>query len=138
MRPDARLLLAVFLGGALGTLARFGIGQLAPGAPLEGTLAITTGCNLLGCLLLGAITGLPPTSPRFDALRLGAGTGFCGGFTTLSYVASAEAALLTADPGSRAAWALLVIGVILGVGFAQLGAQLGAWAGRRFQIGVHR
>jgi CrcB protein len=62
--------------------------RLAARLPL-GTMTI----NVLGSLLLGAVTGLVAFHGRPSALQLIAGTGFCGGFTTFS-TASFEAVRL--------------------------------------------
>ena len=71
--------LLVGLGGALGSMARYG---LQKGYNLQypfGTLA----ANLLGCLLIGLLGGwLGRQSDPQKALLLM--TGFCGGFTTFS------------------------------------------------------
>ena len=75
--------LLVALGGALGSVARYGLSLALPaGAGIPwGTL----GANVVGCLLIGVFTewagsrlGLTPEA------RLFLTTGFCGGFTTLS------------------------------------------------------
>ena len=84
--------LLVMIGGALGALSRYGVGQWLAGnrwlsMPL-GTLAV----NLAGCLLLGLLTAvgerhlpLPCLSePQSRQLLLLLTTGFCGAFTTFS------------------------------------------------------
>lgn len=83
---DPRLLALVALGGAGGTLARYGVSRAVPAAahwPLA-TLAV----NLLGAFALGLLLeGLLRRGPEDDrrrTLRLLLGTGFCGGFTTWS------------------------------------------------------
>ncbi len=67
------------IGGALGTLARYGLnGVIAPPAatfPL-GTLVV----NVTGCFLIGLLT---PLSLRSE-WRLFLMIGFCGGYTTFS------------------------------------------------------
>lgn len=91
-----RFLVLVAAGGAVGTAARDGISLAVPavgGFPF-GILAI----NLIGALLLGVLLEAllrsgPDTGGRL-LLRLGLGTGFCGGFTTYSALASATAVLL--------------------------------------------
>ena len=79
----------VALGGALGTLARFGVERLlgtSEGLPV-GTLTV----NLVGAFVLGAlIEGLAlrgSDAGRRRAARLLAGTGVLGGFTTYSALA---------------------------------------------------
>ncbi|MFN3007774.1 fluoride efflux transporter CrcB [Mycolicibacterium wolinskyi] len=81
---DPRELAAVFVGGALGTLARAGLETLL--APDPGRWPWPTFCvNIVGAFLLGYFTTrllerLPVSSYRRPLL----GTGFCGGLTTFS------------------------------------------------------
>ncbi|WP_208971821.1 fluoride efflux transporter FluC [Kineococcus rubinsiae] len=86
---DPRLLALVAAGGALGTLARYGTARLVPAAgawPLA-TLAVNVAGSFLLGLLLEALARRGPEDARGTALRLGLGTGFCGGFTTFSSLA---------------------------------------------------
>lgn len=99
----------VFVGGAVGTLGRWGLSQL-----LEWPLA-TLACNLLGSLLIGVLAGLVPDSR--SSLRLALGTGVLGGFTTYSALGAAVAnagaapyALVTVVGGVLLAVAGLVAG----------------------------
>lgn len=76
--------LAVFIGGGLGSLARFGLGKAAAGWAIDFPVA-TLASNLLACLILGFVAGI--ATQRADVsplLRLGITTGFCGGFSTFS------------------------------------------------------
>ncbi len=121
----------VFLGGALGTLARWGTGLLVPHVahvPL-GTVVV----NVLGAFVLGAIVehlaGRGPDTGRRRALRLLLGTGFCGGFTTYSALAVDTAGLLRDGPvGSALAYVLGT--VVLGLGACALGIGVARRAGR--------
>lgn len=71
---------AVFLGGALGALARAGIGEHWPVSAGHWPWA-TFAANLLGCLLLGAVlVRTTAATPRRGLL----GPGLCGGLTTFS------------------------------------------------------
>jgi CrcB protein len=92
-----RLLAAVAVGALFGGPARYGIGRAwPPGAtPLPtSTLVI----NLSGALLLGvileALAHLGDDTGRRRTVRLIAGTGFCGTFTTYSALAVASDLLL--------------------------------------------
>lgn len=84
MAHDFRELAAVFAGGALGSLARAGLGTLAVDDPGRWPWATFT-VNVVGAFLLGYFTTrllerLPLSSYRRPLL----GTGLCGGLTTFS------------------------------------------------------
>ncbi len=108
----------VALGGALGTLARFGVERLlgtSDGLPV-GTLTV----NLVGAFVLGAlIEGLAlrgSDAGRRRAARLLAGTGFLGGFTTYSALAvETDSLLRDGRVGLAVAYALttVVAGLLL-------------------------
>ncbi|WP_266075145.1 fluoride efflux transporter CrcB [Haladaptatus caseinilyticus] len=66
----------VGVGGMLGALSRYFVGQRVSGDG-RGTLAV----NVLGSLFLGALTA--SFTPNASLLML-FGTGFCGAFTTFS------------------------------------------------------
>lgn len=75
----------VFLGGGLGSAARFAIGTVLLerlGAALPyGTLAV----NLIGSALLAALVHVSLATSAVSAdLRIGLAAGFLGGFTTYS------------------------------------------------------
>lgn len=75
-----RELCAVFVGGALGALARAGLGEAWPVVPGHWPWATFT-VNVAGCLALGAVLVL--TSPGSSRQGL-LGPGLCGGLTTFS------------------------------------------------------
>lgn len=76
MIPRRHAALLVAVGGALGSVSRWGLGELV--ASPWSTLTV----NLLGCLVIGLLAGwVFEARPR---LRLLAGVGFLGGFTTYS------------------------------------------------------
>lgn len=82
------------------------------GSPFDlGVLAVNViGCGLLGATLVAA--GLRPN--HASRLRLGLGTGFCGGLTTFSTLTVRLAELI--DDGSvGTALAELMLSVVLGV-----------------------
>jgi CrcB protein len=81
---DGRELAAVFVGGALGTLARAALATLAAPDPARWPWPTFT-VNIVGAFLLGYFTTrllerLPVSSYRRPLL----GTGLCGGLTTFS------------------------------------------------------
>ena len=82
--PDRRTVAAVFVGGAVGTLARALLSTAFPIAPAQWPWP-TFAVNIGGAFLLGYFTTrlqerLPLSSYRRPAL----GTGLCGGLTTFS------------------------------------------------------
>ncbi|GEL08910.1 fluoride efflux transporter FluC [Salisediminibacterium halotolerans] len=83
--------LIIFLGGALGTLFRWGI-HLTTDSYLFPVGTVIE--NISGSFLLGLLAGWAAikTIPLF--VKEGAGTGFCGGFTTMSTFAADHLFLL--------------------------------------------
>lgn len=81
--------LYIMLGGAVGALMRYGIGQLCQSVRLWGLPVGTLAANLLGCLLLGILTAVAEHHtciPRPVVLMLTVGV--CGAFTTFSTFSS--------------------------------------------------
>ena len=78
-------LLIVFVGGGMGTVMRFLIGKLLPYSG-KGFPWSTFCSNLIGCLLIGLLTGyfLRNSGENQSSIILFASIGFCGGFTTFS------------------------------------------------------
>lgn len=116
-------LIAVMLGGALGSSARWAVGlklnALFPHLPL-GTLAV----NLAGGFIVGAAMAYFVKSPHADPMmRVFIMTGVCGGFTTFSAFSLETVTLLqTGRPG----WALMAVGahVIGSLAFTFAGFQV--------------
>jgi CrcB protein len=78
------VLLAIGVGGALGSLARYGLSVAVPHARGDFALA-TLLTNVLGCLLIGALMAILTTTARpHPLLRPFLGVGVLGGFTTFS------------------------------------------------------
>lgn len=80
-----KLLLTVFLGGAIGSMLRYGTGvwllRFSPGNFPYATLTV----NIFGSFLIGIFYALTVRYQWFSQdLRLFLITGFCGGFTTFS------------------------------------------------------
>lgn len=77
-------LLLVALGGALGSVARYGAGEMAsrfvPGSPWPWA---TLGVNLVGGLLMGLLAGWLAVEGQ-EGVRVFAAVGVLGGFTTFS------------------------------------------------------
>lgn len=92
----------VAVGGALGTLARFGLGTLA--AREDSVLPWPTLIvNVIGSYALGFLLSLPAEGELQALLRLGLGVGFCGAFTTFSTFSHESLRLLQQGHTARAA-----------------------------------
>ncbi|PSR04616.1 MAG: fluoride efflux transporter CrcB [Bacteroidetes bacterium SW_11_45_7] len=76
--------LAVFLGGGLGSVLRFGVNRLAVNMPLHYPWG-TFFANIISSFVLGMIIGLSLQKSQFNPLlKLFFVTGLCGGFSTFS------------------------------------------------------
>lgn len=77
--------LLVGIGGALGAMARYGVGTTLP-APGNGFPAATLLINIAGSVAMGVLVGvLAKTTPQFqNEIRLFVAVGLFGGFTTFS------------------------------------------------------
>jgi fluoride exporter len=115
------LVLAVAVGGLLGTPVRYAVGRWLP-TPADGWPTATFLVNLVGAFLLGvlleALARRGPDVGGRRALRLFAGTGFCGALTTYSTLAVEVDLLADADRWPTA----------VGYGVASVVAGLGAAA----------
>ena len=92
-------LLAVSLGGAVGAVARWGLGELVPDG--GGFPWTTFTINLSGSFLLGLLP-LWVTAKRHHLVPLFLGPGVLGGYTTLSAYAEQGRALLADGAGAVA------------------------------------
>ncbi|MGY1724955.1 fluoride efflux transporter CrcB [Blastococcus sp. SYSU DS0533] len=112
------------LGGALGALARWGLGEAFPHSP-TGLPWATLAVNLTGCLLLGALTAvLAARAPGAPWIRPFLGVGVLGGFTTYSTFAVEVVQLADAGaPGTAVGYVLL--SVLGGVAAAAAGTVAG-------------
>ncbi|HTU64548.1 MAG TPA: CrcB family protein [Steroidobacteraceae bacterium] len=108
----------VAIGGALGSVARYGVWRLWPSVP-GGFPVPTITVNLLGSFAIGLIyIWIVARADGGDALRLFLMTGVLGGFTTYSAFAL-ESTLLGFSP-TGIAYLLITI----------VGCFAAAWAGR--------
>lgn len=114
-------LLWVAFGGAIGSLARYGVGVAA--ARIVGmdfpwsTLAI----NALGGLAMGVLAAR--AGPDQESLNLALGVGLLGGFTTFSAFSLETVRLMQHQPGMAAAY--VAGSLVLSIGGCWLGLNVG-------------
>ncbi len=123
--PLLPLMLVVAVGGALGSLARYGVAVALPHGRAELPLA-TLLVNVLGCLLLGLLVGALPHSRWLRPLL---GTGVLGGFTTFSTFALETDRLLDRAPAVAVLY--VALSLLLGLMAAVLGLRAASRAIRR-------
>lgn len=129
------VLVAVFLGGVAGGLARYASTVAEPAAPAAfpwATLAVNTAGAFCLPVLLTLLVGLRPAD-RF--LRPLLGTGFLGAFTTFSSVATAADRFLSAGRIAVAA-AYLAGSLVAAIVAVMLGLLLGRTVVRRRGAGA--
>ncbi|AQL42429.1 camphor resistance protein CrcB [Halorientalis sp. IM1011] len=109
--------LLVGVGGVLGALARYLLGER-----IDTRTADTLAVNVLGSFVLGLLVAVPVD----DSLLLVFGTGFCGAFTTFSTFAFETVRLFETGERRRAvATAVLnLVGALAAVAFGAVVAGL--------------
>lgn len=132
----ASSLILVAAGGTLGTAAREAISLTVPS--LAGIPVAIFGINILGAFLLGlllsALARRGPDEGARRRVRLLVGTGFMGGFTTYSALATDAALFLGGVPGTESAGGVPAVtastGIGVGYGLATvIIGGLATWAG---------
>ncbi len=119
----------VVVGGAIGTFLRYALSQVIPawqGIPVAILLVNVVGAFLLGLLIELLARGGPDHGGR-RAIRLFAGTGVLGGFTTYStFALDTDGLLQAAQVGGSVLYALttVVVGAAASVAGIALGAAL--------------
>ena len=114
---------AVAVGGALGALARWGIGLAWP-APHGGFPVATLLINVVGCLLMSVlVVHVAEVREAHPLVRPFLGVGVLGGFTTFSTFA-VDADQLLAEGRLGVALGYLAATVLGSVGAAALGLAL--------------
>ena len=117
----------IFVGGGLGSLARYGMSKSLASyssAFPAGILAV----NILACLILGIFSG-------WAALRTGetagyrafVAVGFCGGFSTFSTFSSDTVQLIMNNR-----WTEAILNIALSLIFCLGATILGMWIGKQF------
>ncbi|MGE6627514.1 fluoride efflux transporter CrcB [Bacillus pumilus] len=112
--------LAVFIGGLLGTLCRYELSQSIVSQTFPYATLIE---NVTGSLLLGFSTGYFMFQKGKKYLAALIGTGFCGGFTTMSTF-SKETILLLQTGQFTSSVIYILLSVIAGVAAALCGLML--------------
>jgi CrcB protein len=117
------LITGLGLAGALGTLARYGVGVAAVAAFGSSYPYGTFIVNILGSFLFGLLAGLPQIPAEWRIILL---TGFLGGFTTFSAFAFENYHFL--EQHRDLAFIVHVLGQnILGIAAVLAGLVLAAW-----------
>lgn len=113
-------MLAVALGGAIGSVCRYGVSLALAGSPLATLIVNTVGCLLIGALLHESVAG----HARLALLaHPGVTVGLLGGLTTFSTFGYQTVAY--AEAGQWGACVMNMMGnVTLGVAAVTLGALL--------------
>ncbi|MBY0488465.1 MAG: fluoride efflux transporter CrcB [Gemmatimonadaceae bacterium] len=120
---SATVLLVVAVGGAIGSVARYGVGVVM--APATSTFPwATLVVNVLGAFLIGWFARLFAAPDADHVLRLALTTGFCGGFTTFSTLSAETVSLLQQGKAGRAA-AYIVLSLALGLAATFAGLSAG-------------
>lgn len=122
-------LILVFLGAAIGSLARYallrGVGARTGALPWLGLLVV----NLSGCVLIGAFTAWLATQEGggrdLTALRAFVASGLLGGFTSFSAISVLSDALLR-EGRRAAAIGQVVAAVVLAIPAVELGRAVAA------------
>ncbi|MFJ4105534.1 fluoride efflux transporter CrcB [Amycolatopsis japonica] len=113
-RPRRDVLTAVATGGALGSLARYGLSVALPHS--RGQFAVSTfATNVSGCLLIGVLMALLTAARNpHRLLRPFLGVGILGGYTTFSTYATDTLDLVTAGrPFTGLAYAFATVAAAL-------------------------
>lgn len=116
-------LIAIFVGGGLGSLARYGLhkwlGETEKGFPV-GTLV----ANILACIVLGFLVAWAAKKTDLDpALKAMLMVGFCGGFSTFSTFSNESFGLFSGDK-PLLGFAYIAISVIVCLAGIWLGSSL--------------
>ena len=121
-------MLAVGLGGFVGSVARYRLGGLVLHHSLGSRFPFSTlAVNLAGCLLVGLLAGwIEHRGALGPNVRLLLVTGFCGGFTTFSAFGLETLYLLRRD----AVWV-----AALNVAVSVAGGIAGVWIGWKVSHG---
>jgi CrcB protein len=121
--PRGWVIVAVAVGGAIGTVVRYELALAEPVRSGQFPWA-TFVVNMVGSLVLGiALVALVGDRASTRVLRPLVGVGFCGGLTTFS-TWMVESVLLARDGDAPTAIAYLAVSLVLGLVAVALGMAL--------------
>ena len=115
-------IVAIFFGGGLGSLARYGVSEMANlffSNSLKATIFATLIANILACLILGYFTG-KDIQPKYIIFW---SVGFCGGFSTFSTFSNEVLQLIKLGQYALV-FAYVVFSVTLGLVALILGSKI--------------
>ena len=120
-------MLIIFLGGGLGSMARYGLGKWISSLHLHqfplGTLAV----NITACFILGILVGWGEHRQLISSATREFWTiGFCGGFSTFSTF-SIETLYLLQGGGTFPAFLYIALSLVLCLAAVWAGIYLGQW-----------
>lgn len=121
----------VALGGALGSMARYGVATAASSISLTipwGTIII----NVLGSFVIGwfaSLTSQPGRIPMSDEARVFVMAGICGGFTTFSAFSLQTYSLIRTEQ-----WMPALVNILVSVVVCVLAVAAGHWVAMRFGL----
>jgi fluoride exporter len=120
-----KTILLIFVGGGLGSVARYLIGswitRIYPHPLPLGTLTV----NIAACFLVGVFAGLAGQSNKDEFIRSAMIVGFCGGFSTFSAFTLDSAKLFNSGLPAQ-----MVLYVMLSLVACTAATFLGVWLSR--------
>ena len=114
------MLLWIALGGAVGSVLRYLLGGAVQRAAGLGFPAGTLTVNVIGGLIIGALTQHYMNTQTSPVMRVALITGFCGGFTTFSAFSIETVGLLEGGEYAKAT-AYIVLSVTVSIAAALAG-----------------